>query len=77
MVAGRACLADDPPPRVCAYVLNRVSLAAERLDGFLRASGVDPNARITILTDGAVEPPRTFESRARILKAVEDSRDVA
>ena len=54
VVAGRACFEDDQS-RVCAYVHNQVSSAAERLDGFLRASGVDPNARVTILTDGAGE----------------------
>ena len=60
VVAGRACFEDDQS-RVCAYVLNQVSSAAERLDGFLRASGVDPNARVTILTDGAGE----FEKAAK------------
>ena len=60
VAAGRACFEDDPS-RVCAYVLNQVSSAAERLDGFLRASGVDPNARVTILTDGAGE----FEKAAK------------
>ena len=39
VVAGRACFEDDQS-RVCAYVLNQVSSAAERLDGFLHASGV-------------------------------------
>jgi hypothetical protein len=38
-----------------------VNSAAERLDGFLRSSGVDPNARVTILTDGAGE----FEKAAK------------
>ena len=60
VVAGRACFEDDQS-RVCAYVHNQVSSAAERLDGFLRASGVDPNARVTILTDGAGE----FEKAAK------------
>ena len=59
-MAGRACF-EDNPSRVYAYVLNQVSSAAERLDGFLRASGVDPNARVTILTDGAGE----FEKAAK------------
>jgi len=60
VVAGRACFEDDQS-RVCAYVHNQVNSAAERLDGFLRASGVDPNARVTILTDGAGE----FEKAAK------------
>jgi hypothetical protein len=60
VVAGRACF-EGGASRVYAYVHNQVSSAAARLDGFLRASGVDPNARVTILTDGAGE----FEKAAK------------
>lgn len=60
VVAGRACF-EGGQSRVYAYVHNQVSSAAARLDGFLRASGVDPHTRITILTDGAVE----FEKAAK------------
>jgi hypothetical protein len=60
VVAGRACF-EGGSSRVYAYVHNQVSSAAARLDGFLRSSGVDANARVTILTDGAGE----FEKAAR------------
>ena len=54
LVAGRACF-EGGHTRVYAYVHNQVSSAAGRLDEFLAASGVSPDARVTILTDGAGE----------------------
>ena len=54
LVAGRACF-EDGHTRVYAYVHNQVSSAAGRLHEFLAASGVSPDARVTILTDGAGE----------------------
>jgi hypothetical protein len=64
VVAGRACI-EGNPSRGCASVLNQVSSAAERLDGILRASGVDPTARVTILTDGAGEFEKAAKGRAQ------------
>ncbi len=60
LVVGRACF-EDGPSRVYAYVHNQVTSAAARLNGFLRDIGVDPTARLTILSDGAGE----FDKAAR------------
>jgi len=46
---------------VYAYVHNQVASAAGRLDELLAGSGVDPAARVTILTDDAGE----FEKAAK------------
>ena len=46
--------------RVYGYVHNQVPSAAARLDQFLCASGIGPNQRVTILSDGA----RKFEKAA-------------
>ena len=54
LMAERACF-EDGSKRVYAYAHNQVSSAASRLDEFLAASGVSPDARVTILTDGAGE----------------------
>ena len=59
-VAGRAGF-EDRHTRVYAYVHNQVSSAAGRLDEFLAASGVSPDARVTILTDGAGEFDKAAE----------------
>ncbi len=60
LVAGRACF-EGGGTRVYAYVHNQVASAAGRLDQLLASSGVSPNTRVTILTDGAGE----FEKAAR------------
>ena len=60
MVVGRACF-ENGSSRVYAYVHNQAISAATRLNGFLRDSGVDPKARITIFSDGAGE----FDKAAR------------
>ena len=62
LVAGRACF-EGGNTRLYAYVHNQVPSAATRLDRFLTDSGVGPNQRVTVFTDGAGE----FE------KAVNDS----
>ena len=54
MVVGRARF-DNGPSRVYACVHNQVPSDAERLDQLVRAIGIDPNTRITILSDGAGE----------------------
>jgi hypothetical protein len=54
LVAGRACF-DDGSTKVYAYVHNQVTSAADQLDQFLISSGVGPDERVTILTDGAGE----------------------
>lgn len=54
LVAGRACF-EDGSTRVYSYVHSQVPSAAARLDEFLAASGVNPNVRVTIFTDGAGE----------------------
>ena len=54
LVAGRACF-EDGSTRVYSCVHNQVPSAAGRLDQFLTASGVNPDVRVTILTDGAGE----------------------
>ena len=54
IVAGRATF-EDGHNRVYAYVHNQVASAAARLDQFLCASGIGPNQRVTILSDGAGE----------------------
>ena len=51
LVAGRACF-EGGNTRLYAYVHNHVPSAATRLDRFLTDSGVGPNQRVTIFTDG-------------------------
>ena len=70
IVAGRATFADRTP-RLYAYVHKQVPSAAERLDQFLRASGVGPDERVTVISDDAGEFGKAVEgsqlTRGRIL----------
>ena len=70
IVAGRATFAGRAP-RVYAYVHKEVASAAARLDQFLIRSGVGPNERVTVISDGAGEFVKAVEgsqfARSRIL----------
>ena len=54
IVAGRATFTDRAP-RLYAYVHKQVRSAAARLDQFLSQSGVQPNERVTVISDDAGE----------------------
>lgn len=54
IVAGRATFASQPP-RLYGYVHKKVACAADRLDQFLRAGGVQPDERVTVISDDAGE----------------------
>ena len=70
IVAGRATFADRTP-RLYAYVHKQVPSAAARLDQFLCESGVDPNERVTVISDDAGEFDKAVQrsqlARGRIL----------
>ena len=54
IVAGRATFASRPA-RLYGYVHKQVASAADRLDQFLRAGGVQPDERVTVISDDAGE----------------------
>jgi len=54
VVAGRATF-ESQAPRVYGYVHKEVASAADRLDQFLRAGGVQPDERVTVISDDAGE----------------------
>ncbi|MES2943300.1 MAG: hypothetical protein V4772_10565 [Pseudomonadota bacterium] len=64
LVAGRACF-EGGNTRLYAYVHNQVPSAATRLDRFLTESGVGPNQRVTVLTDGAGEFEKAVNGTSR------------
>ena len=70
IVAGRATFASRPP-RLYGYVHKNVASAADRLDQFLRASGVQPDERVTVISDDAGEFVKAVQgselARGRIL----------
>ena len=70
IVAGRATFADRSS-RLYAYVHKQVASAAARLDQFLCESGVNPNERVTVISDDAGEFDKAVQrsqlARGRIL----------
>ena len=70
IVAGRATFARRPA-RLYGYVHNEVASAADRLDQFLRAGGVQPDERLTVISDDAGEFVKSVRgselARGRIL----------
>ena len=70
IVAGRATFVGRAP-RVYAYVHKEVASAAARLDQFLARSGVEPQERVSVISDDAGEFVKAVEgsqlARGRIL----------
>ena len=70
IVAGRATFASRPA-RLYGYVHKQVASAADRLDQFLRAGGVQPDERVTVISDDAGEFVKAVQgsalARGRIL----------
>ena len=64
LVAGRACV-EGGKTRLYAYAHNQVPSAATRLDRFLTDSGVGPNRRVTVFTDGAGEFEKAVNGASR------------
>ena len=70
IVAGRATFASRPA-RLYGYVHKQVASAADRLGQFLRAGGVQPDERVTVISDDAGEFVKAVQgsalARGRIL----------